>query len=64
MFRHRFDVGTMLHLFEINVKNLAFVKQINSLIKKRTLQASYDEKRKHNSLFNFISSNLFSIKLQ
>jgi len=24
MFRHRFDVGTMLRVFELNVKNPAF----------------------------------------
>ena len=27
MFRHRFDVGTMLRVFELNVKNPAFAKQ-------------------------------------
>jgi len=30
MFRHRFDVGTMLRVFELNVKNTAFAKQKNS----------------------------------
>jgi len=30
MFRHRFDVGTMLRVFELNVKNPAFAKQKNS----------------------------------
>ena len=28
-FPHRFDVGTMLHVFELNVKNPAFAKQKN-----------------------------------
>ena len=27
MFRHRFDIGTMLHVLELNVKNLAFAQQ-------------------------------------
>ena len=30
MFWHRFDVGTMLHVFELNVKNPTFAKQKNS----------------------------------
>ena len=30
MFRHMFDVGTMLRVFELNVKNLAFAQQKNS----------------------------------
>ena len=30
MFRHRFDVGTMLRVFELNVKNPAFAQQKNS----------------------------------
>jgi len=29
-FRHRFDVGTMLRVIELNVKNPAFAKQKNS----------------------------------
>jgi len=27
MFQHRFNVGTMLRVFELNVKNPAFAKQ-------------------------------------
>jgi len=30
MLRHRFDVGIMLRVFELNVKNPAFAKQKNS----------------------------------
>jgi len=30
MYHHRFDVGTMLRVFELNVKNHAFAKQKNS----------------------------------
>jgi len=30
MFQHRFDVGTMLHVFGLNVKNPAFPQQKNS----------------------------------
>jgi len=30
MFRHRFDVRTMLHVFELNVKNPAFAQQKNN----------------------------------
>ena len=30
MFQHMFDVGTMLHAFELNVKNPAFAQQKNS----------------------------------
>ena len=29
-FRHRFDVGTLLLVFELNMKNPAFAKQKNS----------------------------------
>jgi len=31
MYRHRFDVGTMLRVFELNVKNPAFAQQKNRL---------------------------------
>ena len=31
MFRHRFDVGTMLCVFELNVKNPAFAQHQNNL---------------------------------
>jgi len=30
MFRHRFDVRTMLRVFELNLKNPAFAQQKNS----------------------------------
>jgi len=30
MFRHRFDVGTMLRVFGLNVKNPAFAEQRNN----------------------------------
>jgi len=30
MFRYRFDVGTMLPVFELNVKNITFAQQKNS----------------------------------
>jgi len=30
MFRQRLDVGTMLHIFELNVKNPTFAQQKNS----------------------------------
>ena len=33
-FRHRFDVGTMLRVFELNVKNPAFAKQKNSSMRR------------------------------
>ena len=37
MFRHRFDVRTMLHVFELNVTDPAFAQKKNITTEKRFL---------------------------